>query len=68
MFTLKNGITHPYTRFMELPELSPGYVWRDVSPLGSGRRHYVETVEEKAAAHDEIFGYSMTELMAKQYK
>lgn len=68
-YKLKTGDVHPYKSFMSLPKLSDGYVWQDFAPLGSDHHDWLETPStEKAAKHDEIFGYSMSDLLAKQYR
>lgn len=68
-YTTKDGANHDYTTFMNLPKLTPGYWWANVSPLGAGNSHWVETPSaETAAKDDEIFGYRMRDLLAKQYR
>jgi len=68
LYTTKDGKNHTYTRFVELPKLAPGYCWVDKSALGAGYVHFVETPNKHHKAADEIFGYSMRDLLAKQYR
>lgn len=68
-YTTKDGANHAYTTFMNLPKLTPGYWWVNVSPLGAGHSQWVETPSaETTAKDDEIFGYRMRDLLAKQYR
>ena len=68
-YTMKDNANHVYTTFMKLPKLTSGYWWVNVSPLGAGNSHWVETPSaETTAKDDEIFGYRKRDLLAKQYR
>lgn len=66
-YKLKNGTTGTVDRFMQLPLLTAGYVWNDVSELGADVHQWVEQPEQPRT-NGLLFGYEPSVLMARQYR
>lgn len=66
-YELADGTQGDAARFMDLPDLRPGYCWYDDAPLGANYHYWRERVAPLPDT-DTLFGYDRRAFMARQYR